>query len=48
LEDYLRGSYEEDETLDTLKKAFDLTSIGESSEYIIDNNEGVENDDADN
>ena len=48
LEDYVRGSYEEDETLDTLKKAFDLTSIGESSEYIIDNNEGVENDDADN
>ena len=48
LEDYLRGSYEEDETLDTLKKAFDLTSIGESSESIIDNNEGVENDDADN
>lgn len=26
LEDYLRGSYEEDETLQTLKKAFDLTS----------------------
>ena len=25
LEDYLRGSYEEAETLDTLKKAFDLT-----------------------
>ena len=48
LEDYLRGSYEEAETLDTLKKAFDLTSIGEASESIIDNNEGVENDDADN
>ncbi|ORO42185.1 endonuclease [Streptococcus oralis subsp. tigurinus] len=26
LEDYLRGSYEEDETLQTLKKAFELTS----------------------
>ena len=26
LEDYLRGSYEETETLDTLKKAFDLTN----------------------
>ena len=25
LEDYLRGSYEEAETLDTLKRAFDLT-----------------------
>lgn len=41
LEDYLRGSYEEGETLDTLKKAFDLTSIREASESIIDNNEGV-------
>ncbi len=48
LEDYLRGSYEEAETLDTLKKAFDLTSIEEASESIIDNNEGVGNDDADN
>ena len=26
LEDYLRGSYEEDETLQTLKKAFELTN----------------------
>ena len=26
LEDYLRGSYEEAETLGTLKKAFDLTN----------------------
>ena len=26
LEDYLRGSYEESETLDTLKKAFELTN----------------------
>ena len=46
LEDYLRGSYEEAETLDTLKKAFDLTSIEEAS--VIDNNEGVGNDNADN
>ena len=30
LEDYLRGSYEEAETLDTLKKAFDLTNNGET------------------
>ena len=44
LEDYLRGSYEEDETLDTLKKAFNQTSIEEASESIADNNEGVEND----
>ncbi|WP_173267954.1 AAA family ATPase [Streptococcus sp. 714] len=44
LEDYLRGSYEEDETLETLKKAFDQTSIEEASESIADNNEGVEND----
>ncbi|KXT86487.1 McrB family protein [Streptococcus oralis] len=28
LEDYLRGSYEEVETLDTLKEAFDLTNNG--------------------
>ena len=26
LEDYLRGSYEEDEILNTLKKAYDLTN----------------------
>ncbi len=44
LEDYLRGSYEEDETLETLKKAFNQTSIDEASESIADNNEGVEND----
>ena len=30
LEDYLRGSYEEAETLDTLKKAFNLTNNGET------------------
>ncbi len=48
LEDYLRGSYEETETLETLKKSFDLTSIEEASESIIDNNEGIGNDNADN
>ena len=48
LEDYLRGSYEEDETLEILKKAFNQTSIEEASESIADNNEGVENDNADN
>ena len=48
LEDYLRGSYEEDETLETLKKAFNQTSIEEASESIADNNEGVEDDNADN
>lgn len=47
LEDYLRGSYEEDETLETLKKAFNQISIEETSESIADNNEGDENDDAD-
>ena len=30
LEDYLRGSYEEAETLDTLKKSFNLTNNGET------------------
>jgi len=37
LEDYLRGSYEEAETLETLKKAFDLT-----------NQQDIGDDDADN
>ena len=37
LEDYLRGSYEEDTTLNTLKKAFDLT-----------NQQDIGDDDADN
>ena len=46
LEDYLRGSYEEDETLETLKKAFNQISIEETSESIADNNEGVANDNA--
>ena len=48
LEDYLRGYYEEDETLETLKKAFEQTSIVETNESITDSHEGVENDSADN
>lgn len=46
LEDYLRGSYEEDETLETLKKAFNQISIEEASESVADNNKGVANDNA--
>ncbi|MFS9331355.1 McrB family protein [Streptococcus mitis] len=46
LEDYLRGSYEEDETLETLKKAFNQISIEETSESIADNKEGAANDNA--
>lgn len=42
LEDYLRGSYEEAETLDTLKKAFDLTN----NEQTVQQDTG--DDDADN
>ena len=37
LEDYLRGSYEEDETLQTLKKAFDLTNKEQEPQDIGDN-----------
>ena len=37
LEDYLRGSYEEAETLDTLKKAFDLTNKEQEPQDIGDN-----------
>ena len=48
LEDYLRGSYEEAETLDTLKKAFDLTKNEQKDQAVADDNEGDENDDADN
>ena len=47
LEDYLRGSYEEDETLETLKKAFDLTKNEQKDQAVADDNEGDENDDAD-
>ena len=48
LEDYLRGSYEEVETLETLKKAFDQTSIEQRNQSITGYNEGDGNDDADN
>jgi len=46
LEDYLRGSYEEAETLATLKKAFDLTKNEQKDQAVADDNEGDENDDA--
>ena len=42
LEDYLRGSYEEAETLDTLKKAFDLTNNDQTDQ------QETGDDDADN
>ena len=48
LEDYVRGSYEEAETLETLKKAFELTKNEQKDQTVADDNEGDENDDADN
>ena len=48
LEDYLRGSYEEDTTLNTLKKAYDLTKNEQKDQAVADDNEGDENNDADN
>ena len=48
LEDYVRGSYDEAETLETLKKAFDLTKNKQKDQAVADDNEGDENDDADN
>ncbi|MDN5024275.1 AAA family ATPase [Streptococcus sp. SO4] len=48
LEDYLWGSYEEAETLETLKKAFDLTKNEQKDQAVADDNEGDENNDADN
>ena len=48
LEDYVRGSYEEAETLETLKKAFELTKTEQKDQAVADDNEGDENDDADN
>ncbi|CAM1667555.1 AAA domain-containing protein [Streptococcus mitis] len=48
LEDYLRGSYEEAETLGTLKKAFDLTKNEQKNQAVADDHEGDEDDDADN
>ena len=47
LEEYVRGSYDEAETLETLKKAFDLTKNEQKDQAVADNNEGDENDDAD-
>ena len=47
LEDYLRGSYEEVEILETLKKAFDLTSNVQKNQVVTDNNEGDGNENAD-
>ena len=48
LEDYLRGSYEEVETLETLKKAFDKTSNEQTNQSITGDNESDGNDDKDN
>lgn len=39
LEDYLRGSYEEDETLQTLKKAFDLTNNDQTDQQDTGDND---------
>ena len=47
LEDYVRGSYDEAETLETLKKAFYLTKNEQKDQAVADDNEGDENDDAD-
>ncbi len=46
LEDYVRGSYDEAETLETLKKAFYLTKNKQKDQAVADDNEGDENDDA--
>ena len=48
LEDYLRGSYEEDEKLERLKKAFNLTKNEQNDQAVADDNKGDENNDADN
>ena len=39
LEDYLRGSYEEDETLQTLKKAFELTNNDQTGQQDTGDND---------
>ena len=46
LDDYVRGSYDEAETLETLKKAFDLTKNEQKDQAVADDNEGDENDNA--
>ncbi|CIW09906.1 putative endonuclease [Streptococcus pneumoniae] len=43
----MRGSYDEVETLETLKKAFELTNNEQKDQAVADDNEGDENDDAD-
>ena len=48
LEDYLRGSYDEVETLETLKKAFDKASNEQTNQSITGDNESDGNDDTDN
>ena len=48
LEDYLRGSYDEVETLETLKKAFDKTSNERTNQSITGDNESDGNHDTDN
>ena len=48
LEDYLRGSYDEVETLETLKKAFDKTSNEQTNQSITGDNESNGNGDTDN
>ena len=48
LEDYLRGFYKEDETLETLKKAFNKTTSEEASQSDKSDDESDESDDADN
>ena len=48
LEDYLRGFYDEVETLETLKKAFDKTSNERTNQSITGDNESDGNDDTDN
>ena len=47
LEDYLRGSYEEVETIVNLKKAFDKISNEQKNQVVTDNNEGDGNENAD-
>ena len=48
LEDYLRGSYEEDEKFERLKKAFNLTKNEQNDQAVADDNKGDENNDANN
>ena len=48
LEDYLRGSYDEVETLETLKKSFDQTSNEQTNQPITGDNESDGNDYTDN